>query len=412
MKGKQSTIGMEYELMLINSDGTVANNADSILQDDMNDGSFTRESKYCQVEINSSTASTIMELHEDVLKRLFLLEKVARKYDVQPVSASEFGASEGRSRGTVGRPMEAMYINMLGEDMNEALNTISGIHLHFDQDSERLLDQYRMFLALDPLSYAVSSTSPIRYDGVNGRSCHRINIVRNQVFDRFPLHGKLLVYPASVDELQQLDKQRFLEWLDASGDPESFMKLFSHDDGSPNYNKTNFTPIRKRDEIGNGTWEIRSLDTTPLNIALSVAALYKGCNDRLVRDGAEVSVSDSPDEYHFGPQSVVLPAFSDVKVLEQSSVNSGLKSDDIRRYLGAVLTYAESALPQEDLQYLDPIRQALDRDSPLYRINPADQIMGYLRSNGPVTYRLSPDQRTNANRFARELFLRGMEVPI
>ncbi len=386
----RTTVGMEIELNLITADGFIKNVADEILQDSRNEGFFVPEATHSQIELNSLPANTVEDLHQDIIQKLLLLEEICQDWGVFPVPVSEFGA--GKSKSRTGKQRYDVYETILGHLNNEKLNTISGVHIHFSQVLHRNIDQYNVLQALDPLSFAVTTTSPIRYDGVNSLNCHRVNLVRNDVFQNYPLHAQLLPYPCTIEEIESLNLQRFEQWRTASGlSVTEFSKLFTPEN-------TGYAPIRKRNSIGpTGTWEVRSLDSTTPSHALAVVALYKGCLDHMVEKDIPVAIASEDGIYKFSDENIILPSFSTLKHFEGIAIRYGLHSEEIASYLQKVSDFAREGLPVCDRKYLD-ILQGGKLD------NPAHQIMKYLRSQGHNNNTFSPTETAQANLFMREQY--------
>ncbi len=379
----KTTLGIEVELNLVDRLGYIANAADMILEDTETPSCFVAECRKSQVELNSLPFATVDEVYTDVVGKLQLLERLSEKYEVFAVSVSEYGAGKGIWRSE--RAIEQAYTHVLGLIGNEELTTISGIHAHFSQDQTKLVEQYNLFLALDPLSFAITSTSPIRYDGMNSINCHRIDIVRNKILREFPFHGQLMPYLTEIEELENQDGLRLHEW-------ENFSPLFTK-------TNTNFSPVRKRDRIGPGTFEVRSFDTAPIKTAFGAIALYKGCVDAVVEGEVSIEVAREDNKYQFTSEGIVLPTYRTLKNIEKEAVMYGLKSDMVQEYAAEVATFAKKYLPCADQKYLNYLDIELET-----RFNPADQIMQFLRGKGYTQSRFTPAQCAAANLFMREKY--------
>lgn len=398
-----TTIGGEIELTLIDNEGYISNKADLILNDPKNDGSITDEGTHAQVEVNLVPAKTIQELDNNAKKQLSLLEEICTSYDVKAVPVSEYGAGRGERQGK-SEPENyrwPIYNLIFGEKGLEELYTNSGIHLHLSQIPGKELQQFHILQALDPLSYALTSTSPINYQGKNSLSCHRINTQRNRVFQKFPLHAQLLDYPSSLEELKEIENQRWEQWreiaLKNGIDPQRYDKKFQP-------SNTGYTPIRKRDNIGpTGTLEVRSFDTAPLDITLAVFALYKGIHDYALEKNTKITISEQPHTYSFSDGSVILPNIKTLKEMENETVKYGLRSNLITEYLSHLLPFAEQGLPQEDKIYLQPIKEML-----VTKINPAHKIMEFMNLQGYQGPFFSPEQSAQANLFMRDWHLKTL----
>ncbi|MCB0338749.1 MAG: hypothetical protein KDD53_04050, partial [Bdellovibrionales bacterium] len=284
-----STVGIELEVSLIDQRGFLNNVADKILNDHRNDGSLVYENSNARIEVISAPCATIRDLYSDFLPRLNLLDDISKDYMSEVVSVSEFGAGAGVQ---VHSPRLDVYPRIIGEKGTELIRSIAGLHAHITQTPGRQLGQYWLFMALDPLSYALTSTSPISFEGATLVNCHRIRLMRERISREFPLHAALKHYPRTLREIELRAYARFEQWKKLSGvDYSTFESLF-------NPGNTGFVPIRKRDGIGpTGTLEIRGFDTCPIEYAMAAVGLFKGCNDRIVRDQIPVTISTRDQFY-------------------------------------------------------------------------------------------------------------------
>ena len=207
-EGIGSTIGEEVEYLLIGLDGGLVNIADKILKDPRNSGFITREATLAMVEINSGVASSVAELDEDVRRKSTKLEQICTDHGVLAVPVSEYGAGVAIPRD---HPRAPIYEKILGEQCLDEIRKVSGVHLHISQHPEKVLEQYWLLQALDPLSYAITSTSPINHEGINSLNNHRIGLVRDRGFKNFPLHAKVQDYPDSTKSIDLQNTMRLLE---------------------------------------------------------------------------------------------------------------------------------------------------------------------------------------------------------
>ena len=389
----KTNLGMEQEFLLIDNHGYVVNNADDILNDNDNREICVAEATHAQVEVNSSPADSITQLELDLQARYTALEKVCAKHQVVPLPASEFGAKNARSRS--GKARYDIYELILGKENNDKTNTISGIHIHYSIIPGFEVEQYSLLQALDPLSYAISSTSPFRYDGVNSLNCHRVNLVRHDAFRDFPLHSKLQNYPTSMAELDSRNDKRFQEWQRASGlSSNEFSKFFTPEN-------TGYAPIRKRPSIGaTGTFEVRTCDTTPLDIALAISALYKGVLEASI-DQRKISISNN-DTYHLYP-AIRLPHLKTLLSLERMAIKQGMGDSHIRSYAQQALFLAREGLPCDEHKYLQPIQEMIQTGE-----NPATKLIKYLRESDQYAPQLTLPARAKANLFIRSLYKRSL----
>ena len=395
----KSTIGVEVELNLIDREGYISNTADAVLRDSKNPGCFVGEATLAQVEYNSTPAETIVELAGEIKGKLSLLEIICADLGVYPVAVSEYGAGKGISRK--GKERYDAYDTILGNDKNLEINTISGIHIHVSQDEkeDKKLAQFQLLYALDPISYGITSTSPLRYDGLNSLNCHRIQLMRHHVFSEFPLHAQLQEYPKLWREIEEQNVERFWQWQKASGmSAEKFSSLFTPEN-------TGYAPIRKRDGIGKtGTFEIRTCDSTPLQYALGTMAVYKGCNDFMLQENIAVEVAQRKGEYEFSERGVVLPTLRTLQMLEYEAIRYGMTSKLMKEYVGKVVRFAEKGLNEAERKYLLPVQEMVESG-----VNPSTKVNRFLRRDGYMVKQFTPERAAEGNIFLRELYKEGLQ---
>ncbi|MBU1112062.1 MAG: hypothetical protein KJ896_04750 [Nanoarchaeota archaeon] len=393
---------MELELNLIQPEGYMENKADAILTDQRNiiTDTVVYEATMCMVEVNSDPADHVHELERNIVRKLLLLEDICNSHGVQPISTSELGAGRGEPRFFSRTPG---YINSIGQEKYEELITIAGVHLHLSQIPDKKLDQFKVLQALDPISYLVTSTSPMNYQGNNTLNCHRLNTARNKVFREFPLHAELLEYPGSMEEIEDLNDRRWKQWREHSEKAgwKEYDLRFRPDN-------TGYAPIRKRDNIrpGVSTFEVRSFDSSPLDVAMAAIAIYKGVNDYLANNKVEVDIATEDFRYHFGPNKFLLPNLRTLKWMQDETIRQGLRSDYMVQYLKDVVEVARHGLPKEDLIYLNKLEEMLQTKQ-----NTAAELMGYLRNLGYEGHQFNPDQSAQANLYMRDKHVQALHNP-
>lgn len=393
-----SQIGTELELALMEpSNGEIRDAADRILAALRADPRFVKELPHFAVEANIGPARTIRELHEQAHDALMTLEEKCQGQGVVPVPICHFGAGDCGRRST---PRYDAYVPIIGKEANILLNTLLGVHNHIDQHPGKETEQQRLFTALDPLAIAVTSASPMRFDGTNGINCQRLFIQRKIIYSNEDLLCQLH-YASSLEELEGREMQRFNNWAEswaeATGKPSSEFEKFGFVPESTGY----YTP-RKRN-IGKGTWENRSGDINSLPYTLAALALYKGCNDHLIKRDLPVDIAHSDGGYSFTTSSIVVPNYHTLKQLEDSAILRGLQDAPVADYLTHVISFAEAGLPKEDRFYLQPLKKMAAT-----RINVSNQIMAHMRKLKYFGEKFTPEQTTKANIFMREQYLEGL----
>ena len=399
-----SNIGAEIEYNLIDSQGYLINNAPRVLADPRNDGSLVKEGTNSQIEIVSDPADTVHELGQNIRKKIILIEDICQDHGSFPIPASEFGAGKGELRG-MSDPLKnrgPIYLDLFGKELFEELRAYSGTHLHISQTPDKQTEQYNLLQALDNLSYVLTSSSPISYQGINSINCHRVNSFRNNVFKESPLHGQLQPYINSLTDIDKQNTLRWQQWLDDltkknSPSAAEYLNIFKPEN-------TGYAPIRKRDNIGpTGTFEVRSFDTNSLDITLAVFALYKGVHDKAMKNNTPIEIATQNNTYNFTEDKITLPNYQTLLQFENEGIQNGLKSDLVKDYITHLLPYAEAGLPPEDRLYLAPLKEML-----LTRDNPADEIMNFMREQGYQGHQFTPQQTAQTNLYMRERHLQSL----
>jgi len=405
------SIGSELEeLLLFPSNFNIANIAPLILGDPElqlpeNRDRLTKEATHAQIEIHGARtgARTIRELYDDSVISLNLLERLCKRYGVVYAPACESGAGRGERNETNTRLPG--YINVLGDEKLTELLTISGTHLHFSLVPGKELEQRQLLMALEPLSYAITSSSPIRYDGVNSDNCHRVNLIRNRVFEGLD-HAQLLPYPRTEQELLEQSLMGWEEWLEHSGMSEKKLRKIGF---APD--NTGYAAIRRRYNVCNtgvNTDELRMLDIGPIDVIMATAAFIKGILEYTLQGNPEIAIANMKDEksmYQFSPDKITLPDLETRQYMQEQIIRNGAKPDIIRNSIAHLLPYAREGLPEEDQVFLRPLERVIETG-----INPADEIMLAMRQQGYQGHQFSSEQVPTAYEHAWQRNKQGLEL--
>ncbi|MBI4151758.1 hypothetical protein HY496_02205 [Candidatus Woesearchaeota archaeon] len=385
-------IGLEQELTLLSKEGMVSNRADDVLSRLRGDQRFVKEAQEYCVEVNTPPASTIAELDTLLRDALHELETAAEKENVFVAPVCYFGYGPIKVRDSA---RYQAYIPIIG-DKNDALsNTIVGIHLHLDQVPTKLVEQQRILTALDPLAIAITSSSPLDYRGRNGINCQRMHLVRNVVFADTGLQCEPY-YADSEEDIEQHDLQRYQQWgerwmRNTGRTYPEFAERFT----SPQ--NTGYHSPRKRDNIGDGTWEVRLFDSTPRPFALAAVAAYKAIHDRVIEENLPVMIAAEDGDFSFTEERVVLPTPSTLQELTEKAIRSGIRDGNVAAYLANALAFADESLSAGEKIYLSPAAAMLSGR----RMNFADQITSTLPWH---KQQYNEREIAAANQFVREVY--------
>ncbi len=405
-----STTGTELELRIVGRDGFTRNGQGVFLSDGRVE--YSSEPALDVIEINGPPggAETIHQEHQQMDPLLTRTLAIADENDLVVVPGSRFTTGVGKT--VANRQRSIFYHRTIGVEGLSRLVGIVGTQNHTSQVEGRLLDQYRLFQALDPMWIALASTSPISDEGETRFNCSRVHLLRNTLFADPRFGAQLEEYPLSVEEIMGYGRRRHRNWAALSGISEEELESMGFDPDDTIYGTLRVKP--KEALPPKGTIEQRGGDSCPLDVFLSIQALSKGVHDRIIREGLPVTVNDNYGfgsssrsvPFYFGPEGVVLPDYTMLKRLEQSAVERGIKDPLVNMYVQEALTFAAGGLPRRDQPYLATATQMVSS-----RRNVADDVMDHLRMHASLYNgsAVTPEQSAAANLYLAERFKTGLE---
>ncbi len=362
-----------------------------------------KEGVYAQLEVNNSRPHNgLIGLDKEISDKVKDLWEICEEQGIVLVPASEYGAGRAIRNTTIAR--YEVYDKILGFDETQKITTVSGTHIHNGRhpNLKLRLTQHHLLTALDPL-FAFMSTSPIDVNGKNGLNCHRVQLLRYDAGgENSPLDGRLKDYLTSLEDLEQRDIDRFLRWENSfianGGTQKRFRELFGVDN-------TGYALIRNRPSFKPfGTFEVRGLDTGPLDVVRAAAAVTKGFQDRVFNENTRVSLA-RPDEGHvITANKLVLPNHNTLLQFERQGINSGLKQSEVHRYLTQIVEFAEGGLSKEEQKFLLPFQRMLDTKE-----NYATRLMTYLASLGNTGHSVPTEMAAKANLYMAEQLRNSFE---
>ncbi len=382
----QPLLGPEVEYLIIDENGAVSNSADEILAHQANTGNLVKEGSTNMVEVNCPPASELCDFEENLRKEIDNLTRISNDLGFSVIPTSVFGADEMIEARQ--DPRYSSQDNILGEEKALISNAICGTHLHIDRNKSRTIQQHTLLQSIDP-AFVLLSTSPFLL-GASTYNCNRVHSYRNIVYDDHPLHGQLLDYPQSKEDLDGLNEQRLNEWLNLVEDNESKSTYLPEN--------TYWGPIRLR----KNTVEVRNGDSNLFSIVMAAAALYKGVNQHVFENNLNVRIADpsvSETPYGIEDYDIIIPSYETLKQMEYEGCLYGLKSDLVHHYLKNLVDIAEDALPWDEKSYLDSFKAMLET-----RRNIADVIYDYAIGIDPSAAKhLTTQTARQLNLFMNEL---------
>lgn len=352
-------IGLEKELLLTNPDGSVAHEADTVLQ--RLKGAFVAESTLSVVETNPLPEPSIAALDRTVRQHLATLDEAAATEGLHVVPSSLLGPGEPRVRRE-GR--YAATARVLGEGIAD-YDAGLGLHIHLDRHP-RLVDQYNLLISLDPLFALLASTPYLR--GENTVNDRRV-LAQRLAFAAHPEVGALPPYARSASEIEDRTLRGYEEWI--SHVPPSERSYYTPE-------STNWGPVR----VHARTLEVRSGDTSTHARTMAHAACYFGIAEAVLGDREVREARRGDPAYGITEDALIIPSRGVLSALEAAAIRHGVQHAGVRNYLHHLVDVAASGLSEQDRSYLAPYEETLTE-----RENFADTLskVVYARQDRPDT---------------------------
>jgi hypothetical protein len=373
----RSYIAGEYERNLFDLKGNRVDKGALLIEHPINKEKnnylfYHHEGTQTQIEWNSPPSKNISTLKNKFLEQEKLLEELCKEFNILCIPASENGAG-GRSQINPKIEYRSQGYNVIfGVETMDLLDPWSGIHYHIDMFKPKIVDQFNALTALARVSGAITATSTINFEGKNGVNCQRQYFFKHKIFNEIP---ELPGYIGEESDLTSRDERRWTQWrekyLENGGEPAGFDNNFKV------YN-TGYPDIRRRPDIGKGTLEIRTDDTTTADLFLGSKALVQGYNDKIIYGNIPVIKAEADWQYKFDDNMIVLPNSHTLGELNQLSIIHGMESNEVQEYLSQIEHFARPWLKQfSEEKYLDPVKEIIYSGK-----NNSSQLLNYLKNSG------------------------------
>lgn len=289
------------------------------------------------LEVKTTPCETTAELRRELFDRLGAVLRRAAERDRALVPL----ATPLHHEDIAELPSERTRIqNAVVGEAFQCVRHCAGTHIHVEQQPGRELDQFNLFVALDP-ALALANSAP-HFRGERLAAGGRSKLYRRMAYADVPHQGRLWPYIDDIAEWDRRLERRYEEFvtaaLDAGVDRALVESQFDEESAV-------WTPVQFREAFGTVEW--RSPDATlpgqVVALADQLAALTATLRDAEFRiDGDRGCVTD--DE-------IVVPEFGTVVGLVDDAIDEGLAAASIRSYLDR-MGFA--------VDRYDPITHALD----------------------------------------------------
>ncbi|MCF7798825.1 hypothetical protein K9M74_02895 [Candidatus Woesearchaeota archaeon] len=346
-------VGLEIEFHLVDETGSIANDADYVLQHPKNDAYAVSELSNAMIEVLCKPATDLLDLAKDVISRVQHTLSLAKEKNLSLLPSTPIGDEVIEKRKG---PRYNKKNVILGDERRSLELHICGTHIHIDKYEQDIVKQHTVMTALDPL-FALMSSSPF-FKFKNSLNNYRAEIYRKLVFEEFPEYGELLPYAYSIDELEVRQDTLYDKWLDIC------KKYGFNDEGFTRLN-TCWGPIR----FSQKTIESRSCDTNLVSNVLALATVFAGFNRQL-----DV-ITKTDDGYLYGEN--LLPSFEKLLEFQERAIESGIQDGELHTYLSSLVEFARNGLLEKEKILLFPFERMLTS-----KRNFSDEITSFAKDGG------------------------------
>ncbi|MGI9050860.1 MAG: glutamate-cysteine ligase family protein [Rubrobacteraceae bacterium] len=397
----QRRIGLEQEFFLVDEVGEPSGRADEFLsccpEVDDSDESFAPECSRGMFEVGTPPVGRIEDLADEYLTRLDLALRAGREIGVRLYPLSAYPLPQRPPLRD--DPSYELQCRTLGRERFLHAGRCTGTHLHLELspgtlDPEtvvsenapatahrELRDLYNLAIALDPAMIALTRSSPFyegRKTGLAVRTAHYRGSETfgwEGLYTHLPLVGGLAPYAASVAELvgQRLAGHR--AWLRAMARAGVDEKLFTATGGD--VFKSCWGPVRIN---GQGTVELRSIDSNYPEVTLAVATLVQAVAERTRNEQLSVTPDAATRTFEVAGDRLLVPDFEYLSGdLFHAATTGGVEDPSIIAYLDSIVEFA--ALQGEADGYLGTLKNPTGS----YRTTEAEVLREFPTPDGFTT---------------------------
>jgi gamma-glutamyl:cysteine ligase YbdK (ATP-grasp superfamily) len=359
-------IGLELEFHLINPDGTLSNNSDYIFNDSRGKGFLIKELGKSMVEVISAPSENLNELHDNFINNLITFKDICDDYNLKAIPSTTIGPKSNPISNDPERIRGFRKRLILGNEKRDLEHHVCGTHIHYDHidDNNKTYEQFIVMQAMDPI-FILMSSSPFLF-GKNTKKDYRVDVYRNDVFEKFPLQGQLNPYPKSYQDLKNRQIESFSQWIDLE------KKNGYSDEGFNEYN-TCWGPIR----LTKKTIENRSSDATLFSNVMGLASLTQGINNYVINEDPNIIIDHNnshSNKYFKEGSELILPSYEFLKWAEKTGIEEGLKNETLNKYVDHIITLAKKYTSNKD--YLNVFDKQIKSIKSF-----SDDIINYANSN-------------------------------
>lgn len=397
----QFGIEVEYNLVTVNG-GNLANDAYLVLRFAEryhgSDHGFFPELSKAMIELTALPCSSLDDLYCSLGAQLFKLQALSEELALTPSPTSTVGAQEVGSNvcspdlSPEKKVRFESKLKVLGEERQKILHHVAGTHIHIDWlEGEKNDKLMLMLMAADP--FALMASTPFLL-GKSGKNDFRVHSYRNVAYANHPVHGKLLPYPSSVDELIELQERAYQQWIEEC---QSFG--YSLEDLQRAYGKDDTIWGPNRIRLNPKTHEARGSDTNLPFRVMALIALYKGLVNYIETVNPEIDIVEpryagcNGSEYFVHKNGrILLPSDKYRKRLEAEGAREGLKGERVYKKDSNLVELAGEYLNPMERRYLrafsDSLKSRTNFSNELFAVGRPYVRNGRISEEGAKAVRL------------------------
>lgn len=225
---------------------------------------------------------------------------------------------------------------------------------------EELLNIYNLATALDSALIALARACPFYEGEALGLAYHTVRYRGSDtygwdgVYTNLQPVGALRPYATCVEELVELQFERYYAWLEAMDKAGVERHLFLESRGK--LLEASWNPVRLNNL---GTVELRGIDSNYPEVVLAIIHLVYQAAQRVRVEGLTVRPAEGVRTFELSGNKLSVPDFNYLNGdLLYAAVTEGAKSPDVRAYLDSLLEFAVQE-GSEGSNYLAKLRSEL-----------------------------------------------------
>lgn len=369
---EKSTIGAELEFFILDNEGKISFNSDSLIKKSNPEIKIKKECAKNIIEINTEPKTNLSSFIEELSKKLRLLLEITEKEDNK---IFYFGTYPGRFEPIMRNDRSyRVQEKIFGEKIWKIAGRCIGFHfhcnlpqkifnkkqkfikLHFDfKLNQNIIDTHNLFIAVDPVLSTFMQSSPF-YQGKKYGKDSRIMFYRgNKFFDvkglytNFQEFGALPLYKHIITDISYRSEDVFQNWAYTMKKLGMRLKALAF---YGSILETNWSPLRVNPH---GTFELRGMDMNSFYMMPSVAFVVNEMLKSIKIDNLTVLIDENAIEEPFKleEERVYIPSFEHVnEVLQKKSALIGIKDKEVRKYCKSFLKFIKSITDSNSKKFL------------------------------------------------------------